>query len=99
MKATLLVDQQRVEMNPFVETYLSNVCQAILQSLKGTERTQRALFRIQGKDLEMTVNDGPVDLHMAKGFAKVIVRDTLLGVLAHLRGTRKWSEIQVELSP
>lgn len=99
MKATLQVDGKKVEMNPFVETYLSNICLAILRSLKDTQDAQRVVFQIKGKDLELKVDDRPVDLHTKKAFAKVIVRDTLLGVLAHLRGIRGWTEIQVELGP
>lgn len=98
MNASLQVDGRALDMKPFVETYLANVCHAILRSLKGTEGVQQASFRIQGKDLELLVNDQPLDLHMDKGFARVIVRDTLLGVLSHLRGTRKWSEILVRVT-
>jgi hypothetical protein len=97
MKSTLRVDDCDIELGPFVETYLANVCRAILDSLKGTAGAQRAEFRIEGKGLELLVNDQPVDLGMDKGFARVIVRDTVLGVLAHLRGTRGWTQIQVEL--
>ena len=98
MKASLFVDGQPVEMNPFVETFLSNVSHAILVSLKGTENAQRAVFGIQGKTLDLTVNERPVDLHMDKGFAGVVARDTLLGALAHFRGLREWKEIRVELA-
>jgi|YNPNPStandDraft_1061719.scaffolds.fasta_scaffold02970_5 hypothetical protein len=98
MKASLDVDGRAVEMNPFLETYLANVCRAILNSLKGTEGAQRALFRIRGKELELLVNDNPLDLHMRTAFAMVLVRDTLLGVLAHFRGVRGWKEIQVKLT-
>lgn len=97
MKASLQVDGRAVKMKPFVETYLANVCRAILDSLKGTEAAKRAVFRIEGKDLELLVNGQPLDLHMDRGFAKIIVRDTVLGALAHFRGVRGWTTIQVEL--
>ncbi len=98
MGASLQVNGRAVEINPFLETYLANICRAILNSLKGTEGAQRALFRIRGKELELVVDDAPVDLHMRTAFAMVLVRDTLLGVLAHLRGLRGWKEIQVDLT-
>jgi hypothetical protein len=85
-------------MKPFVETYLANVCRAILISLKGTEETARAVFRVRGKGLDILVNDQPLDLHMDKGFAQVVARDTLLGALTHFRGVRGWKELQVELT-
>lgn len=97
MNAKLHVDGRKVNMKPFVETYLANVCEAILRSLKGTEGAQRVVFRIRGKDLELLVDDRPLDLHIDKGFAHVIVHDTLVGVMSHLRGTRRWNEIQVDL--
>lgn len=96
MMASLHVNGRAVEINPFLETYLANVCLAILNSLKGTEGAQRALFRIRGKELELVVDDKPVDLHLRTAFAMVLVRDTLLGVLAHFRGVRGWKEIQVD---
>jgi hypothetical protein len=86
-------------MNPFVETFLANVSRAILASLKGTEQARTAVFRIEGKKLELTADGRPVDLHIDRGFAEVVARDTLLGVLSHFRGTRGWKEIRVELAP
>jgi len=99
MKATLYVDGNTIETNPFIQSYLANICKAILDSLKGTQGAQKARFRIKGKDLEIVVNDNPTDLHMDRGFAGVIVRDTILGILAHLRGIRggKVTEIEVIL--
>jgi hypothetical protein len=97
MKALLHVDGQPVEMNPFVGTFLANVSHAILISLKGTQGARRALFRMEGKKLELHVDGRPVDLHLDKGFAGVVSRDTLLGALAHFRGLRGWREIRVEL--
>ena len=97
MKASLRVDGSSVETNPFVESYLANVCKAILDSLKGTEGANKALFKIEGKNVELVVNDNPVELGIDRGFAGVIVRDTILGVLSHLRGVRKWTQIEVEV--
>ena len=96
MKASLLVDGESIALNPFVGNYLANVCKAILDSLKGTEGTKRAVFDIEGKTADLKADGVDVDLHASKGFAGVIVRDTLLGVLAHLRGVRKWNHIRIE---
>ena len=96
MKASLLVDGQSIALNPFVETYLANVCKAVLDSLKGTEGAKHAVFDIEGKTADLMADGAAVDLHASKGFAGVIVRDTLLGVLAHLRGVRKWTHIHIE---
>ncbi len=98
MKASLHVNGRAVEINTFLEAYLANVCRAILNSLKGTEGAQRALFLIRGKELQLVVDDKPLDLHMRTAFAMVLVRDTLLGVLAHFRGVRGWKEIKVDIT-
>ncbi len=97
MKAVLRVDGKLVGLNPFVETFLGNVCEAILRSLKGTQDARSAVFQIEGKKVKLHVDDRPVDLHMDRGFAGVLVRDTLLGALAHLRGMRGWSQIILEV--
>jgi hypothetical protein len=97
MKATLYVDGNTIEMNPFIESYLANICKAILNSLKGTQGAQKAVFRIKGKNVEIVVNDNPLDLHIDRGFAGVIVRDTILEVLTHLRGIRGGKEIEIEV--
>ena len=97
MKESLQVDGSSVEMNKFIESYLANVCKAILDSLKGTEGANKALFKIEGKNVELVVNDNPVDLRMDRGFAALMVRDTILAVLSHLRGLRKWTQIEVEV--
>jgi hypothetical protein len=98
MKATLQVDGNSVPMKPFVETYLANICDAVLRSLKDTEGTMHALFRLEPEDLKLLVDGQPLDLFIDKGFAYALVRDTLRGVLTHFQGIpREWSEIRVEL--
>jgi hypothetical protein len=98
MNAWLRVDGQPKEMNPFVEAFVANVCRAMLTSLKGTESAHRALFKIDGKKLDLVINGMPLDLHLDKGFAMVVTRDTLLGMFAHFRGLRGWREIEVEVA-
>lgn len=97
MRASLEADGQSVDMNPFVELFLARVAQAVLQSLKGTEGATRAVFLIRGKRLELLVNERPLNLHMDRGFAEVMARDTIMGALSHLRGLRGREEIRLEL--
>jgi hypothetical protein len=97
MKAVLQADGQSVQMKPFVEDFIARVALAVLQSLKGTEGATRARFLIRGKNLELQVNGNPLDLHIDRGFAEVIARDTIMGALSHLRGLRGKREICLEL--
>lgn len=99
MKTTLRVDGKSVELNPFVEAFLGNICEAILRSLKGTQAARSAIFRIEGRKVELHVDSRRVDLHMGRGFAGVLVRDTLMGALAHLRGVRGGAQILLEMVP
>lgn len=97
MRAALRADGQPISMKPFVEAFLARVAQAILESLKGTQGATRAVFSIKGKRLELSVNETPLDLHIDRGFAEVIARDTIMGALSHLRGLRGKEEIQLEV--
>lgn len=97
MRASLYADGEQIPLNPFVETFLGNVAKAVITSLKGTEGATRAVFLIRGKGIEITINDRPLDLHIDRGFAGVVARDTLVGAMAHLRGLRGRQEIKLEV--
>jgi hypothetical protein len=97
MKATLQADGQVVVMKPFVEEFIARVAHAVIQSLKGTQGANKAVFLIRGKNLELQVNGQVLDLHIDRGFAEVIARDTIMGALSHLRGLRGKNEIRLEL--
>lgn len=97
MKASLQADGESVAMKPFVEEFIARVAYAVLQSLKGTQGAKKATFFIRGKNLELQVNGRALDLHIDRGFAEVIARDTIMGTLSHLRGLRGKKEIRLEL--
>ncbi len=97
MKASLQADGQSVAMKPFVEEFMARVGIAVLQSLKGTQGATKAVFLMRGKNLELQVNGQALDLHIDRGFAEVIARDTIMGALSHLRGLRGKKEIRLEI--
>ncbi len=97
MKASLQADGQSIAMKPFVEDFIARVAIAVLQSLKGTQGARKALFLLRGKHLELLVNDQVLDLHIDRGFAEVVARDTIMGALSHLRGLRGKKEIRLEV--
>jgi hypothetical protein len=97
MRASLHADSEPIELKPFVEKFLANVAKAVIQSLKGTEGATKAVFTIKGKKMEIQIDGRPLDLHMDRGFAEVISRDTILGATSHLRGMRGHEEIRLEV--
>jgi hypothetical protein len=95
MKASLTVDGRQVPLNPFVEGFIANLCRGILASLKHTSGATKAVFHIRKDRVELTADDKQVDLGEDKGFAMVIIRDTILGAVSHLKGVRGWKSLTI----
>lgn len=97
MRASLQADGEPIPLKPFVEKFLANMAKAVLQSLKGTEGATRAIFIVRGKKMDIQIDGRPLDLHIDRGFAEVISRDTIVGATSHLRGLRGHEEIRLEV--
>ena len=82
-KIDLTVNNTPVNLDYFVAGYLDHVIGGILDSLHGTGDIKKLRLTLNGEDARINLNGEDVPLNY---FANEIVRSTLLGMLAPLKG-------------
>ncbi len=91
MSVSILVDDQKLFLNPFMTTLAGNVLLAIAQSLKAPEG-KRLEFLLNGDELQLQVDAQMVDLNL--GRAKKIIGNLLRGLLVSLHGAETGKEFR-----
>ena len=91
MQVTILVDGQKLFLNPFMTTLAGNVLLAIARSLKAPEG-KRLEFLLLTDELQLQVDGQTVDLDL--GRAKRIIGNLLQGLLVSLHGTENGKEFR-----
>jgi|GEM_PF-2393908 len=92
MKARAIVDDGSVPLNPYIEEYIAAIFFAAASTLRGVDDPKELEFVIHGDKLHITSDGTPVEF---TGFAKVIVADTLIATLKHLKGVDTNRETRV----
>src|SRR5262249_14119130 len=97
MQAKLWADGCEVLLNGFVAGLIANVSQGIVASLKMEDtEISRIEFRLDGKEVDrLEVNDRPVSLELATGFARRIIGGTLRGLVQPLKGVEEAGQIVI----
>jgi hypothetical protein len=72
-------------LTPFIGTFLGNVSYSVASSLKIPRPIKSLKFELDGEEVRLEINGNPVPLDMSQGFSKIIIRDTLRGMIRHLK--------------
>jgi hypothetical protein len=72
-------------MSPFIGKFLGNVCYGIAASLKTPEPIRTIKCEIEGETVRIEVNNTLVPLNLSQGFSRIIICDTIRGMIRHLR--------------
>lgn len=83
MKGSVLVDEKKLFLNPFMTVLVGNVVSAIASSLK-CPAGKRIEFQMAGEELSLKVDDQNVALDL--GHARQIVGNVLKGLQSSLKG-------------
>jgi len=85
MKTRIFSNEIEAPLTSFIGNLLGNVCVGITTSLK-TPRPFRTLkYEIEEADVRIEVNQAPVPMDLNSGFSKIIVSDTIRGMVRHLK--------------
>jgi len=98
MKTRIFSNGIEAPLTSFIGSFLGNVCMGITSSLK-TSRPIRALkYELEGNDVRIEVNQAtvPMDLNSG-GFSKIIVSDTIRGMISHLKLDDPGGSIRIEV--
>ncbi len=80
----------------FVGRFVAGVCSGIVEALKAPRPERRIEFELEAGLVRLWVDGTAVPMDRGQGFAQVIVRDTLRGMLQHLKGIDPDGNVRVE---
>jgi predicted PilT family ATPase len=81
-RATLRVNEKVMEMNAFVEEFLSRTMLGAVSSLKGTEEIKNLKVHQKKGNVEITVNGKDIPL---TAFPNDIISNMLVGIVSSLK--------------
>ena len=77
---------------------MGNVCAAIAASLKTPHPIHTLTFELEGDTVCIQVNKTPVALDLSRGFSRIIILDTIRGMIRHLKMEDPDGKIRIEVS-
>lgn len=97
MRIKLYCNEIEAHLTPFIGKFVGNVCAAITASLKTPQPIHRLIYEIEGDDVRIQVNKIPVALDLSRGFSRIIILDTLRGMIRHLKMDDPNGNIRIEV--
>ena len=92
----LSVNSIPITLDYFVLGFLDHTASGMVEALEGTEPVKTLKLSIDGESVAITLNGKPVPVN---AFATKIVKSTLLGILAPLKGvTFPVSQVRLDIS-
>ena len=85
MKIRIYSNEMEAPLSRFIGQFLGNVCAGIAASLKTPLPVRTLEYELEGNAVRIQVNGIPVALNLSQGFATTIVRDTIRGMISHLK--------------
>ena len=97
MRIRIYSNEVEAPLSSFIGGFLGNVCGGIAASLKTPRPIMHLRYELEGDAIRIQVNQIPVTLDMSQGFAKTIVRDTIRGMIRHLKLADPEGAIRIEI--
>jgi hypothetical protein len=92
--AELTVNKKSVELNPFVEEFLTRTVVGAVSSLKGVENIQNLELYLEQGDVKLIVNGSELPL---TPFPKDIIANTIIGLVSSLKGVGKIDSLKINV--
>jgi hypothetical protein len=84
-------------LTPFIGKFIGNVCAGIAGSLKTPQPIKALKYELDGNAVSIEVNHMPLSLDMSHGFSRIIVLDTIRGMIRHLKMADPNGAIRIEI--
>jgi hypothetical protein len=85
MRIWIYSNEIEAPLTNFIGKFLGNVCLGIVSSLKTPLPVKCLKLELIGDDVRLEVNNSPVALDLSQGFSKIIISDTIRGMIRHLK--------------
>jgi hypothetical protein len=90
--AELAVNNVPVELNPFVEEFLTRTVEGAVSSLRGTENIRDAELYLGRGDVRLAINGREIPL---TPFPREIITATMTGLVSSLKGVGKIDTVMI----
>lgn len=90
-------NQIEAHMTPFIGRFVGNVCAGMAASLKLPERIRSLSYDIDGENVLIKVNQESVPLNLSNGFSRIIILDTVRGMIRHLKMADTSGAIRIDI--
>ncbi len=97
MRIRIFSNQKEAHLTRFIGKFLGNVCYGIAASLKTPQPIKTLLYQIDGESVQIQVNGTPVTMDLSHGFSRIIVLDTIRGMIRHLKMEDPNGAIRIEI--
>ena len=94
LKAELTVNSVSVELNPFVEEFLTRTVVGAVSSLRGAENIRNLELYLERGDVKLVVNGDELPL---TPFPKEIITNTITGLVSSLKGVGKIDSLKISV--
>ena len=93
-KATLMVNNEPIELNPFTEQFLARTVLGAVSSLRGAEDVHKLEMHLERGDVEIFVNGSQLPV---TPFPRDIITNTVTGLVSTLKGVGEIESVHVEV--
>ena len=90
----LWVNQNDIELNPFVEQFVAGTVTGGVRTLKGVDDLRTVELRMTNGSVTLVVNEKKVELIQ---FPNDIIRSTVTGVVSALKGVDKVDNLKLDI--
>ena len=97
MRIRIFSNEVEAPLSRFIGKFLGNVCFGIASSLKTPQPIKSLKYEIEGEAVRIEVNQNPVPLNMSQGFSRIIIHDTIRGMVRHLKLADPNGTIRIEV--
>ncbi|HEU65487.1 MAG TPA: hypothetical protein ENN57_02325 [Chloroflexi bacterium] len=94
LRAELVVNDASLELNPFVEEFLTRTVVGAASSLKGAENIRALELYLEGDDVTLVVNGNELPL---TPFPKEIITSTITGLVSSLKDVGKIDSLKINV--
>jgi hypothetical protein len=97
MRIRIFSNEVEAPLSRFIGNFLGNVCFGVVSSLKTPQPINFLKCEIEGEAVRIEVNQNPVPLNMSQGFCRIIIHDTIRGMVRHLKLADPNGTIRIEV--
>lgn len=94
LRAELAVNKVSVELNPFVEEFLTRTVVGAVSSLRGAKNIRNLELYLERGDVKLVVNGDELPL---TPFPREIITNTITGLVSSLKGVSKIDNLKINV--